>query len=205
MRVTRTPSLRIAALAGALLAACAAQPKKLQTGADVTDAPAPVAAAPAEPASRPEVVPGACGTDADCTGGEVCTAGRCVAPARCDLLRVAFAFDSAQLDERAMQALRDSARCLQQRRAASLLVEGHCDERGTTEYNIALGAKRADAVKRYLADLGVAAKIDTVSFGKELPAVQGTGESAWAKNRRAELKAAGETRSDGTVVAPHRS
>jgi len=204
MRFTRH-SIRLAALAGALLAACAAQPKKLQTSQEVTDAPAPVAAAPAAPASQPEVVPGACGTDADCTGGDVCRSGRCVAQPRCDLLRVTFAFDSAQLDEPAMQALRDSARCLQARRAASLLVEGHCDERGTAEYNIALGAKRADAVKRYLGALGVAGKIDTVSFGKELPAVEGTGESAWAKNRRAELKAAGEKRSDGKVVAPERS
>ncbi len=203
MRFTRIHSIRLAAVAGALLvAACAAQPKKLQTSEDITDAPAPVAAAPA---SQPDVVPGACRSDADCTDGQVCTSGRCAAPPRCDLLRVAFAFDSAQLDEAAMQALRESARCLQERRTASLLVEGHCDERGTAEYNIALGAKRAEAVKRYLASLGVAAKIDTVSFGKELPAVQGTGESIWAKNRRAELKAAGETRSDGKVVTPERS
>ncbi len=200
MRTTRIRSIQLAALAGALLAACANQPKKLQTGTDVTDAP--VAAAPAEAA---EPARGGCGGDADCAAGQVCTSGQCVEPPRCDLLRVSFAFDSAQLDERATQSLRDSARCLQDRRTTSLLVEGHCDERGTTGYNIALGAKRAESVKRYLAELGVTAKIDTVSFGKELPAEQGTGEAAWAKNRRAELRSAGDTRSDGKVFAPGRS
>lgn len=199
MRTTRIRSIHLAALAGALLAACASQPKQLQTGTDVIDAP--VAAAPAEA----EPVSGGCGADADCAAGQVCTAGQCVEPPRCDLLRVSFAFDSALLDERAMQSLRDSARCLQDRRAASLLVEGHCDERGTTGYNIALGAKRAEVVKRYLADLGVAAKIDTVSFGKELPVVEGTGEAAWSQNRRAELRTAGDTRSDGKPFAPDRS
>lgn len=201
MRTTRIRSLHPVVLAAALLAACASQPKKLDTGTDITDA-APVAAAPpveAEPAR------GGCSADGDCAAGQVCSSGQCVEPPRCDLLRVTFAFDSAQLDERAMQALRDSARCLQDRRTTSLLIEGHCDERGTTGYNIALGAKRADVVKRYLSDLGVAAKIDTVSFGKELPAVQGTGEAVWSKNRRAELRTAGDTRSDGKVFAPERS
>jgi peptidoglycan-associated lipoprotein len=202
MRFTRTPTLGAAAIAAALLAACAGQQKKLDPSTEITDAapPAPVAAAPAEPAAR-----GTCGSDADCASGQVCAAGQCTAAQRCDLLRVSFAFDSAVLDERAMQSLRESARCLQQRHAAALLVEGHCDERGTTDYNIALGSKRAEAVKRYLADLGVGAKIDTVSFGKELPVVQGSGEAAWAKNRRAELKGPGDTRSDGKVVAPDRS
>ncbi len=189
MPFIRIHSIHLAALAAVLVvAACAAQPKKLQTSEDVTDAPAPVAAAPAAPAEPPAE-----------------PVREAVEPPRCDLLRVSFAFDSALLDERGMQSLRDSARCLQERRAASLLVEGHCDERGTTDYNIALGAKRAEVVKRYLAEMGVTAKIDTVSFGKELPAAQGTGEAAWAKNRRAELKAAGDTRSDGKVVAPDRS
>jgi peptidoglycan-associated lipoprotein len=80
-------------------------------------------------------------------------------------------------------------------------VEGHCDDRGTTAYNVALGARRAEMVKRYLAELGVSAKIDTVSFGAELPAAQGTGEAVWAQNRRAELKRSGETGSDGRTVA----
>ena len=84
---------------------------------------------------------------------------------------------------------------------SALLIEGHCDERGTTEYNIALGARRAEAVRRYLADLGVKSKFDTVSFGKEIPLVAGAGDNAWAKNRRAEFRLPGDTRSDGKLVA----
>ena len=75
-----------------------------------------------------------------------------------------------------MRLLREDADCLSRRAATALLIEGHCDERGTTEYNIALGARRAETVrKRYLADLGVKTKFDTVSFGKELPLVAGRG------------------------------
>ena len=119
----------------------------------------------------------------------------------CGLVRVAFAFDSAQLDDGAMRALRADAECLTGRGVSALLIEGHCDERGTTEYNIALGARRADTVRRYLADLGVKAKFDTVSFGKELPLEAGSGDAAWAKNRRAEFRLPGDTRSDGKLVA----
>jgi peptidoglycan-associated lipoprotein len=179
-----------------LAAACAAQPKNVKSTTDVVDSPVAAAPAPA-----PERVPGACSADADCAAGQTCAEGRCVSPASCDILRVNFAFDSAQLDERGMEQLRQNADCLSQRRVADLLIEGHCDERGTSSYNIALGSKRADAVKRYLANLGVKTRIDTVSFGKEIPAAQGSGEAAWAENRRAELKLPGETRSDGQRVA----
>jgi peptidoglycan-associated lipoprotein len=188
--------IRLALVAGAVLTAACAGQQKRSDNTDVHDAA--VASAPAQ-APRAEPAP-QCRADSDCGPGQACSSGQCVAAARCDLLRVSFAFDSAQLDERAMQSLRDDAQCLKQRHAAALLIEGHCDERGTTAYNIALGARRAEAVKSYLADLGVGARIDTVSFGKELPAVQGSGEGVWAKNRRAELKTYGDTRSDGKPV-----
>ena len=69
-------------------------------------------------------------------------------------------------------------------------VEGHCDERGTVEYNLALGQKRADAAKAYLVNLGVDGKfIETVSYGKERPVDPGHNEAAWAKNRRAHFLA----------------
>jgi peptidoglycan-associated lipoprotein len=69
-----------------------------------------------------------------------------------------------------------------------VVVEGHCDERGTIEYNLALGQKRADSVKQYLVSTGVnASRLSTVSYGKERPADTGSNEAAWAKNRRAEL------------------
>ena len=100
-----------------------------------------------------------------------------------------------------MKGLREDAQCLARRRPSALLIEGHCDERGTVQYNIALGARRANAVRKYLADLGVKTRFDTVSFGKEIPLVDGSGESVWAQNRRSELRLPGDTRSDGKVVA----
>jgi len=119
----------------------------------------------------------------------------------CTLDRVHFAFDSAQLDEPARAELKAAATCLVEKRPADVLVEGHCDERGTSAYNLALGNKRAAAVKGYLADLGVAAPMKTISFGKELPVARGHDEAAWRENRRAELKLPGEKRSDGAQVA----
>jgi peptidoglycan-associated lipoprotein len=194
--------LLVAAVAAVLVAACAANPKTANTGDTVIDgatAKAAAAPAPTEPAVN---LPKACRVDADCASGESCDQGRC-APSTdsCALVRVRFAFDSSQLDESAMKGLRDDAQCLSRRHPSSLLIEGHCDERGTSAYNIALGARRADAVRKYLADLGVKTKFDTVSFGKEIPVASGNSESAWAQNRRAELRLPGEKRSDGQSVA----
>jgi peptidoglycan-associated lipoprotein len=174
------------AFAAVLVSACAANPRSPKSSTDVVDAapattPEPALAAPAQPA------PGDLGAAA-------------AAQESCALVRVGFAFDSAQLDPEAMRHLRDNADCLARRGATALLIEGHCDERGTTEYNVALGARRADAVKRYLVALGVGAKIDSVSFGKEIPLAHGTGDAVWAQNRRAEMRLAGETGSDGRVV-----
>lgn len=182
--------------------ACAAQPKNLNPGTDVVDG-APVASAAPEPTPEPAAPePGTCVSDADCAAGERCDGGRCgAAPPGCSLVRVQFGFNAAQLSPEAMNALRDNASCIAQRQAKAVLVEGHCDERGTAEYNVALGNRRAAAVRRYLIDLGVKASLDTVSFGKEIPLVAGSDETAWAQNRRAELRLAGETRSDGSVVA----
>lgn len=183
--------------------ACAAQPKNLNPGTDVIDG-APVASAPAEPAPQAAAAPepGTCVSDADCAAGQRCDGGRCGAtPSGCSLVRVQFGFNTSQLSPEAMNALRDNASCIAQRQAKSVLVEGHCDERGTAEYNVALGNRRAAAVRRYLLDLGVKASIDSVSFGKEIPLVAGSDETAWAQNRRAEVRLAGETRSDGSVVA----
>jgi peptidoglycan-associated lipoprotein len=197
--MSSTRALLVAALA-ASLAACAGT-KSMKPSTEVIDSvPAPEPA-PAAEVAAPE--PGACSVDADCGQGERCDAGRCaLAPAStCELVRVAFAFDSAQLDPQAMGVLRDNARCVAERRAAAILIEGHADERGTVQYNVALGARRAEAVRRYFADLGVKAKLETVSFGEELPIVNGAGEGAWAQNRRAELRLPGERRSDGTTVS----
>jgi peptidoglycan-associated lipoprotein len=195
MRLAHPASVAVPLL---LLAACASQGKAVKPSTEVLDAQPSASTAPAQAAAP---APGTCSSDAACAAGEVCTDGRCVAAPACATTRVTFAFDSAQLEPTALEALRADAQCIQQRRSASVLVEGHCDERGTAAYNLALGARRAETVKGYLAGLGVTAAIETVSFGKELPAVQGDGEAAWSQNRRAELRLPGDTRSDGTVVA----
>lgn len=99
---------------------------------------------------------------------------------------VYFAFDSAVLREPSRRVLRQQAAWLERNRGATVTVEGHADERGTREYNLALGARRAEAVRTYLVGLGVAPeRIDTISYGEERPAVAGANEEAWARNRRA--------------------
>jgi peptidoglycan-associated lipoprotein len=100
--------------------------------------------------------------------------------------RVFFAFDSSSLSSEAQQTLQRQAAWLKQYPNVSVTVEGHCDERGTREYNLALGERRANAAKKYLASEGIAAsRISTISYGKERPAVIGDNEDAWSKNRRA--------------------
>ena len=99
--------------------------------------------------------------------------------------RVFFAFDSFDLDADAQELLQDQAAWLKQYNKASIIIEGHCDERGTREYNLALGEKRAQAVKNYLNGLGVGiSSLSTISYGKERPAVVGSSEEAWSQNRR---------------------
>ena len=102
---------------------------------------------------------------------------------------VYFAYDAWTLDERARKTLASNARQIQEHPEwGALKVEGHCDERGSDEYNVALGQRRADVVKRYLVDMGVDAdRLDSVSFGEYRPAVAGHEESAWRMNRRGQL------------------
>jgi len=99
---------------------------------------------------------------------------------------VFFGLDSAELDEAARQALAQNAAVMRQYPNWVVTIEGHCDERGTAEYNLALGERRALAARGYLQSLGVAAsRLQTVSYGKEFPFDSAHAESAWAKNRRA--------------------
>jgi peptidoglycan-associated lipoprotein len=100
--------------------------------------------------------------------------------------RVFFAYDSSVLTGEAQSTLDRQAAWLKQNGNTNVTLEGHCDERGTREYNIALGERRANAAKDYLVSAGVPeSRISTISYGKERPAVTGHDESAWSQNRRA--------------------
>ena len=99
--------------------------------------------------------------------------------------RVFFDYDSSELDADAQELLQDQVAWLKQYSSVSVSIEGHCDERGTREYNLALGEKRAQSVKNYLVSLGISAdRVSTISYGKERPAVVGSNDGAWAQNRR---------------------
>lgn len=97
-----------------------------------------------------------------------------------------FGYDSSALTAEAQEILRRKAGFLKTNQNQSVTVEGHCDERGTNEYNLALGEARAKAAKAFLVDLGISAnRIATISYGEERPLVEGKTEEAFAKNRRA--------------------
>lgn len=99
---------------------------------------------------------------------------------------VFFDFDSAEVSADAQQVLAKNAEILKQNPTWIVSIEGHCDERGTAEYNLALGERRALSVRTYLVSLGIAPdRLRTVSYGKEFPFDPGHNEAAWARNRRA--------------------
>lgn len=103
--------------------------------------------------------------------------------------RVFFAFDSSDLSSEARNTLQRQAEWLEHHGNVDVVIEGHCDERGTREYNLALGERRANSVKNYLMALGVSeSRLETISYGKERPAVVGRTEEAFSLNRRGVLK-----------------
>ncbi len=100
--------------------------------------------------------------------------------------RVFFDTDRFNIDMQDQAILQSQAQWLAQHPNARITIEGHCDERGTRDYNLALGERRANAAKNYLASLGVSpSRMTTVSYGKERPEALGSNESAWSQNRRA--------------------
>jgi len=110
------------------------------------------------------------------------------APAPLVLQTVNFDYDKYDLTSVAMDILSINARSLREHPEAQVTIEGHCDERGTVEYNLALGDKRAKAVKDYLVTLGIdSSQLSTITYGKERPLDTNPNEAAWAKNRRAEF------------------
>lgn len=100
--------------------------------------------------------------------------------------RIYFNLDSYEVSSEAGVRLNAQAQWLQRYPSITVRIEGNADERGTSEYNLALGARRAEAVRNYLISRGIpASRIDTISFGKERPIAEGSNESAWAQNRNA--------------------
>ena len=155
-----------------MTAACAHHPKQLPP-------PPPTESGPAEPYQAPA-------TNQTGVGDQI------VPGSKADFLRSAgtdtihFQTDSYDVDAQDAQILDAQAAWLQRYPNKTITIEGHCDERGTREYNLGLGDRRANAAKNYLAAHGVpASRISTISYGKERPAAMGSDESSWAQNRRA--------------------
>ncbi|MFW2831007.1 peptidoglycan-associated lipoprotein Pal [Sphingomonas sp. ID0503] len=144
-----------------------------------------------KPADLPPPPPTTSTPDTSGTGtGDVGTG--IVPGSREDFLRTAgtdtvhFGTDSYDVDDEAKAILDKQAAWLTTNSGKTVTIEGHCDERGTREYNLALGDRRANAAKNYLVSRGISAgRVSTISYGKERPAAQGSDESAWAENRRA--------------------
>jgi peptidoglycan-associated lipoprotein len=115
-----------------------------------------------------------------------CTIDDVVEPADLNNQRVFFAFNSSDISDEAYDSLLGQSLYMKNHEDVKVQIAGNCDERGSTEYNLALGARRANAAKAILVQDGIDAKrISTVSYGKERPLVKGTGESVWKWNRNA--------------------
>ena len=115
-----------------------------------------------------------------------CCGSSIVEPANLNEQRVFFAFNSAEISEEARNNLLGQSLYMKNHEDVKIQIAGNCDERGSTEYNLALGARRANAAKEVLVKDGVCEKrISTISYGKERPLVQGTGENVWKWNRNA--------------------
>jgi peptidoglycan-associated lipoprotein len=170
-----------------LVAACASKPAPAPMMASVTAPPAPAAPPPAPPPyvpppqaalpPQPAILPGSL-KDFQVNVGDT----------------VYFSFDSSNLDDPARSVLQKQAAWLNRYRNVTLQVQGNADERGTREYNLALGARRAASVREYLVALGVApSRVDTISYGKERPVCSESTEACWAQNRRSVSMISGAT------------
>jgi peptidoglycan-associated lipoprotein len=172
------------AMAGLTFAACAPSATK-------PDPASSSASAARDPAADKQAGEGQRGgareSDADSSSLSQLKQGKSpVTPASSPLKDVFFDFDRSDLSGDARTILRANAEWLKSNPAARVEIEGHCDDRGTNEYNLALGAKRAQSAREYLATLGIAAaRLSTISYGEEIPVCKEEGESCWKQNRRA--------------------
>ncbi|WP_054020632.1 peptidoglycan-associated lipoprotein Pal [Piscinibacter sakaiensis] len=181
-------TLSLAALAAAALLAGCSSPVKLDTPAPV-ETRTPGAAGSGGAAGGSAGAGGSTGAAGQSGVASVDLSKSGAAGAAGNLQRtVYFDFDSFVVKDDYRPVVESNAKALSADRTRKVSVEGHTDERGSREYNLALGQKRAEAVTRAMALLGANdSQMEAVSFGKERPAVSGSGEEAWAKNRRAEI------------------
>jgi peptidoglycan-associated lipoprotein len=172
-----------------------AHKQETKAAAPPAPAPAPQAAATPAPSNQAKT----CASDLDCGDKQLCLNNRCVDItsdlAECTNVRVHFPFNSDEIDSADKPQLDRSARCLKADHALHVTIEGNADERGTEEYNMALGDRRARSVASYMQSLGASQQqVATVSYGKENPECKEHDEACWARNRRAALKAGTETK-----------
>lgn len=177
-------------LIAAVLAGCSSTPTKEQDGARVEDR-VPSAVPPAPPSARP--------ADSGAASRPLDTGKVAVDPLKdpgsiLSKRNIYFDYDSSIVKDEFKPMVAAHARYLGLNRSSvRMRIEGNTDERGSREYNLALGQRRADAVKQMMGLLGAAAsQIETVSFGEEKPRAQGSDEKAWAENRRADIRYQGE-------------
>lgn len=186
----------LAALAALLAASCAParRVKKPLTAAESQQSAESKAKAGAQ---GPEAAytPGVDVTEASLRGAEFAAVP--------GLAPIYFDYDSASLKDASLEALKKNARQLKEQPDMEVLIAGFCDERGTVEYNLALGQKRAKEVREYYIRLGVPGKsIATISYGKESPVCGESSEDCWGKNRRAETRVRARTAANGPTAQP---
>jgi peptidoglycan-associated lipoprotein len=178
----RRYALMVAVIALLVVGACGK--KKPPVARPTSPPPAGAASsrppAPPEPVQEPQPVPAEPPSDA-LSGTDIDTLNR-----NSPFQPVFYAYDQAEVDAAGQQALNTNAALMKKYPSWIVTIEGHSDERGTAEYNLALGERRALAARNYLVSLGIPAdRLRTVSYGKEFPFEPGHDESAWSKNRRA--------------------
>jgi peptidoglycan-associated lipoprotein len=180
MRSFRFPAAAVMVVA---LSAAACGPKKVDTPAPAPAPPPPPATKPSPPPPPPPAPPTP--EPPPPTEDEIYAKLSTEEIAKKYLTDVFFAYDSSELSEQARAALQKNVEFMKKRTTSTVLVEGHADSRGTNEYNIALGERRADVVRDYLVSLGIPTnRISIVSKGEEQPLCRDETESCWQQNRR---------------------
>lgn len=184
-------SVLAAFVVASLMAACSSTPTKEQPGAAVEDR----TQKQATDTKKPIVVDTAPIKPAQTDGGTALGADPALKDPKSILSKrvIYFDFDSNQVKEEFRPLVAAHANYIAKNGRAKMIIQGHTDERGSREYNLALGQRRSDAVKQMMTVLGAeGVRVETVSFGEEKPAVQGTSESSFSQNRRAEIVYQGE-------------